>query len=205
MEKAKYSRYYNYVQPVITNPIVKSSAPHIFSILTVIIFLVFVIKPTITTILDLQKSIAENQKVLDGLNKKVEDLTSGKRNLASIPEDKRQKIIAAVPPEANVIALVQAVNQTLGTPSSADASTSAAIASLQLQPVTIIDKSQNSGLTLKEIIYSYNFQKSYAEIMEVLNNTSKSPRLVKIEDVVINRQGEDPPILTVNSKAYFLK
>jgi hypothetical protein len=62
MPSPKYSRYYTFIKPVIEHRFVRSFAPYIFSLLTVIIMMVFAIKPTISTILNLQKDLENNQK-----------------------------------------------------------------------------------------------------------------------------------------------
>jgi ABC-type Na+ efflux pump permease subunit len=206
MGKARYSRYYNYIDPLVTNPIVKSSAPPIFNLITVIIFLVFVIRPTVTTIFELQKEISEKQKILEGLNQKADSLTSGKRNLELIDPEKRKKIGEAVPQEVNVVSIIQSLNQSAGLAASSSASPSASVATLQLQPVTIINNNnQKAGLNLEEVLFSYNLQKPYNQLLNTLNNNIKTPRLINSEGLTINRQGDDVPTLTINGKAYFLK
>ena len=42
-------RYYTYIQPILRSPIIKSYGLHILTIFTMIIFIIFAIKPTAET------------------------------------------------------------------------------------------------------------------------------------------------------------
>lgn len=206
MNRSKYSRYYTYIQPIITNRMVKSSAPHIFSLVTIIVMLVFVIRPTVETIFKLQKTIADNQKVLAALNQKAEDLTLGKENLDAMNPQLKEKIAEAVPTQPTVPSLIRSLQIASNINASPSASPSASLGTLQVQPITIINNtSKPTGLSTGEVYFSYNIQDSYPNLMAMLNNLNKVSQLIKTDTIDINKQQDGIPILTINGGAFYLK
>ncbi|MDO8498706.1 MAG: type 4a pilus biogenesis protein PilO [bacterium] len=198
MATSKYSRYYTYIKPVITNPTVKSAAPYIFSIITITIFTIFVIRPTIATILELQKNIEESRKTLQALDKKTQDLTQAKQNLENMDPEIWAGIENALPQQTSVPSLIANLQTAAGGQASASA--------LQIQPLTIFDnKTPKTHSTLGEVDFSFNIQGSYPELLVTLNNLQNSPRLLSIRAVSITKQPDTPGLLSVTGKAFFLK
>lgn len=192
-----YSRYYTYIKPVIGNKFVRSSYPFIFNFIAITIFVVFAIRPTITTILNLQKNIEESGKVLDTLNQKAENLVAGKRNLESIPAEKKVKINLALPQKADVTTLITSLK----------ISSSGSDSAIQIQPLTIINTTadqEKSKFNLSEVMFSYNEQGSYPQLMSTLHNLNESLRLITITNTMLNKQSDKPPVLLITGKAYFL-
>lgn len=200
MATSKYSRYYTYVKPVIENRIIRSSAPYIFSLITISILTIFAIRPTVSTILNLQKNIGENEKVLQALDSKAQSLIEGKRNLDNLNPEIKVKIEAAAPTETNVPAVIANLQS-----SSVNI---ASVSALQIQPLTIIDNTiseKKALLSLGEINFAYNTQGQFYQLLLSLENLNKSSRLLNITSVVINKQADDPPVLSITGKAYYLK
>lgn len=198
MAAPKYSRYYTYIKPVILNPAVKSSAPYIFSIIAITIFIVFVIRPTISTILELQKNIEESKQTLQSLNKKAQDLSLAKQNLESIDPETLLKIDNSLPRQTNITSLISSLQNA--------AETQASVSALQIQPLTIFDsKAPHTYSNVGEIDFSFNVQGSYSELTTVLNNLQKSPRLLSIRTASITKQSDGPAVLSISGKAFFLK
>lgn len=200
MATSKYSRYYTYVKPVIENKIIRSSAPYIFSLITISILTIFAIRPTVSTILNLQKNIGENEKVLQALDSKAQSLIEGKRNLDNLNPEIKVKIEAAAPTETNVPAVIANLQS-----SSVNI---ASVSALQIQPLTIIDNTiseKKALLSLGEINFAYNTQGQFYQLLLSLENLNKSSRLLNITSVVINKQADDPPVLSITGKAYYLK
>lgn len=196
MDDTRFGKYYTYIKPVIGNKYVKSSAPYIFSLITIIILTVFAIKPTVITIISLQKNIQDNQKVLEALNQKSLTLTEGKRNLDNLDPGVKALITARLPNHAAVTTLISNLQAT--------ASKSASVSALQIQPVTIytnIEPTQNLG----EVLFSLNIQSSYAGLLATLDSLAKAPRLINITSVIMNKSKEEPVGLSVSGKAYYLK
>lgn len=201
MATSKYSRYYTYIKPVAQNKFIRSFAPYIFSLLTIIFLVIFAIKPTISTILNLQKSIDENKQVLKQLNDKADSLTLGKRNLQALGPETLNKINTLLPSQANVTTIITSLQKVpLGN--------QASISALQVQPVNLIDNTidiQKARLNLAEVEFTYNVQSSFQGLLATLQNLSKSPRLININNIVLSKQIDNPMVLSITGKAYFLK
>ncbi len=201
MAEAKYSRYFTYIKPATENKYVKSSAPYVFSLLAITVLTVFAIRPTVSTILNLQKNLENNQQVLSSLNSKAETLAAAKRNYENLSPEVKTKINDAIPDQANVTSIIGS----LKTASSNISSSSA----LQIQPVTIIDTTipaNKTKSTLGEVSFSYNVEGSYAQFIAILKNLSKTPRLINIDSIIIGKQSEDKTtIMSINGNAYYLK
>lgn len=199
MPAPKYSRYYVYIKPVIENKIARSVAPYIFSIATVSILIVFAIRPTISTIINLQKNIENNQQVLLSLKKKAEDLTNAKTNLDMLNPQVKTKISGKIPPKANIASLIKSLQSS--------SLNHASVSALQIQPLIIIDNTVPEAkdvFVLDEINFSYNIQGNYQGLMAVLQNLRRAERLIKIDNLVLSR-GDGPTILSITGKAYFIK
>lgn len=199
MIAARYSRYYTYIKPVIENKFVKSSAPYIFSLITITIFILFAIRPTISTILNLQKNIENHRQILEALEKKENDLTTGRNNLQSLDPERREKINAAIPENADVTSLIGSLRNASGKET--------LVSALQIQPVVLMDSEvtpQKTLLSLGEASFTYNIQGDYGQLLPTLYNLQRSPRLLSIGSVVLSSQG-GVIVLSVSGKASFLK
>lgn len=196
---AQYTRYYTYIKPIIQNKMVRSYAPYIFSLITVGLLILFAIRPTISTILNLQQEINNSQQVLDTLNQKAKNLSLGQKNYRDLDSQMKARIIQAVPLSADVTTLIKH----LETATPPQASTSA----IQIQPVTLYDT--QTVLTdhpiLAEVDFTYNVLGDYPQIVTTLSNLSRLPRLITITNMTISQQDEGPATLSVTGKGYYLK
>lgn len=199
MVEPRYSRYYVYIKPIIGNKYVQSFTPYIFSVLAIIIFTIFAIRPTLITIIELQKSIQDNQAVLNILDQKSKDLTLGITNLNNIDPAIKNKINARLPDNPAVTNLILSLQSS--------ASKSASITALQVQPITIYNKAsaQTTAVNLDEITFSFNTQASYSDLLSVIDNFSKSSRLINLISAVFNKTNEGGISLSVSGKSYYLK
>lgn len=193
------SRYHTYIKPVVKNKFVQSSTPHIFTLLTIIILTLFAIRPTISTILNLQKNVVEQKKVLEGLNKKVQSLTEGKRNLEALSPESKSKISQAIPDNPSVVFLIRSLQNTSQTQASASG--------IQIQPVTLLDNSlpsQEARLNLGEVEFSFNNQGPFSQLVDTLSNVSKAPRIISLTSVLMSKQSDSQPVLSITGKSYYL-
>ncbi|MDD2822658.1 MAG: type 4a pilus biogenesis protein PilO [Candidatus Daviesbacteria bacterium] len=199
MATSKYSRYYVYIKPVITNKYVRSFAPYIFSLASLIIFIIFAIRPTIVTIIELQKSIQDNQAVLVSLQKKSEDLTTGKRNIENLDPDLLVKINNRLPKDPGITNLINNLQTS--------AANIASVSALQVQPVTIYTNATdpNSKQSIDEIAFSLNTQGSYTQLLSILENLNKTSRFINLTNAVINKSAEGGTSLSITGKGYYLK
>lgn len=198
---AKYSHYYTYIKPVAENKVLRSVAPYIFSLITIIILVIFAIRPTISTILNLQKNITDSQQVLQTLEKKAQDLIEGKKNYENLPPETKLKIEAAVPDKPKVTSVISSLENSSKPQASASA--------LQIQPLTLIDEKtqgeKKAKLSLGEVDFSYNVSGSFIDLLKTIQNINHSPRLMQINNATINKQPSNSTVLSITGKAYYLK
>lgn len=193
------SRYYIYIKSIAENKVVKSYAPYIFTLITITILVVFAIRPATTTILNLQKDIANQQSLLKSLNEKAQSLTEAKKNYHNLDQSIKNKINQAVPIQAAVPTLIKNLEDALGKQGSASA--------IQVQPVTIIlaENKDKTHPELGNISFTLNIESPYQGALLILSNLTKLQRVVSIDSVSLSKQQEGPIILSINGKAYFLK
>src|SRR3990172_9728204 len=92
-----YSRYFTYIKPITRLPIIKNYAPAVFTLAVTTILILFAIKPTVETILVLQKKLDNAEEVLAKLTKKVDDLSLCRTNYDNLDTGIKEKIAAALP------------------------------------------------------------------------------------------------------------
>lgn len=198
-ESNRYSRYFTYIKPLTRLPIVKTYGPAIFSLLTISVFIVFAIRPTIETILILQKKIADSDKIVAQINEKTDNLSKGRENYQLLSQNIKNKIYVAIPDNIEIKSLSQVLE---GSAKAHEASISA----LQIQPLILENKANESKNTLGEIAFTFNIEGSYSTLTSVLQDLKISSRLISIDKLNFNKATEGKNIImSVNGKAYFLK
>lgn len=195
----RYSRYYTYIKPVTKLPIIKSYGLHILTIVTLTIFIVFAIKPTIETIITLQKKLTDQQEILKQITKKSEDLTKASKNYQSLDPLVKQKIEISLPTKTDLRTLTNQLEQSA-------LITQASISALQVQPLTFNAKNRTDKKSLSEISFTYNIEGSYQNLLRALDSLQKSNRLISIDSLTLNKVIDSSTILmSVTGKAYYLK
>jgi uncharacterized protein YoxC len=198
MAAVKSSPFYTYIEPVIKNPIARSVAPYVFSLVTMTIFLVFAVRPTLVTISNLQKDIQTQQEVLEALTTKARNLTSGKSNYEKLPQDTKKKIQDQMPLNANVVTLTASLQNAVPF--------GATISALQIDPVILYDSAPPSLVSeLKEVKFSYNLDGTYQQLLTALENLNNTSRLFNITSIVLSRQATSSGTLSITGKGYFIK
>lgn len=193
----KLSRYYTFIKPLTQNRLIRTYSGLIFSLISIIIFSLFALKPTISTILNLQKQIEEKQSILKDLNQKAQDLTTAKDNLNRINSETLKKLDNLLPDKTDPSSLAEAINSL---------STQASISAFQLQPTTLVGDPQNLSKKplLEPIGFNFNATGSYSNLLSLLGALNRLPRLISIDSVNItpNQAGL---LMSVSAKAYYLK
>lgn len=194
------SRYYTYVRPVIKNRFVKTYSSLIFSLITISIFSYYAIRPTVTTILSLQKSIQEQTTVLNTLKEKVNNLVEGKRNYENIPLPVKDKIEALVPDNPALPSLINSLTTAART-------AEASISGIQIQSVTL--ENPNTRLSkaaqINQIDFVFNTQGSFSDLMELLSSIKRADRLITITSINFGQSSDAYLSMSVSGKAYYLK
>ncbi len=194
-----YSRYFTYIKPVTRMPIVKTYGPIIFTIIITTIFIIFAIKPTVQTILVLQKKLADSTQVLKKITEKAENLSAGKQNYDQIDSAIKLKITAAIPDTAKLKSITQSLEQTA-------LKYNASISALQIQSLEITPKKEGEIGSLTEISFIFNTTGDYPNLMLLLQELKRSDRLISIDTVSLSRLAEEKGlIMSISGKTYYLK
>lgn len=194
-----YSRYFTYIKPLTGIPIVKTYAPIIFTLLTMTVFVIFAIKPTIETILVLQKRLKDADAIVAQVNAKAENLSKGRENYQKLDKAIQDKIGSAVPDSIELKSLIQSLEQSAG-------NHEASVSALQIQPIALAVTQESQELKLQEVSFIFNVETSYQAATAILQDLKRSGRLISIDKLTLNRASEGKNlIMSISGKAYFLK
>lgn len=197
VKSTKYYRYFTYIEPVIKNPIIKTYGYTIFTIIMTGIFILFAIKPTLETIILLQKKLTVQQDSLKKIDKKITDTETAQTNYKNIAPDIKSTIVSYVPSNPDLANLIKSLE-------SSTSETDATISALQFQPISI-DKKTDSN-ELKEITFTFNIEGSYDTLKNVLQNIYTGGRLITIDKLILNKVASGNILLmNISGKAYFTK
>jgi Tfp pilus assembly protein PilO len=199
MEK-QYSRYYTFIRPIIKNKRVQQYSTITFSIFAVIIFSLFAIKPTISTILALQKSIKQEQDIYNQLLTKEKNLALGKQNLDAIPVDTMAKTSTLLPDQTDITIVTDNL-------ASIAQQNQASVSAIQYQPFDLVGvpATLNPHPNLQEISFTLNLQGDYLRIAKLLQDLNNSGRLVVIDSINMVESNESPLNTTINGRTFYLK
>ncbi len=196
---AFYSRYFTYIKPLTRLPIVKNYGSTIFSLLIITTLVYFAIKPTVETILILQKKIADADAVLQKVTQKAENLSQGKKNYDNLDQNIKDKISAAIPDSINLKPLLQTFEQ-------AARNHEASVSALQIQPLTLDTKTTDKLGLLTEVKFTFNAEGSYNNLTALLQDLKVSKRLVSIDSLSLSKTSDGKTlILSLSGKAFYLK
>lgn len=194
----RYFRYFTYIQPIFRVPIVRTYGSLILSIVSVAVFILFAIKPTIATILVLQKNLTDSKQVLEQIIKKSQDLSGARKNYQALDPLVKQKITTAIPEVPSLKTLILALEQN-------SLNNQASISALQINPVTIARATQ-SATELAEIEFTFSLEGTYNNLLKVLEGVQNNSRLISVTGVTLNKSSDSSNILMqVSGKAFFLK
>ena len=194
-----YSRYFTYIKPLGKLPFVKTYGSTIFTLFIVTIFIFFAIKPTVETILILQKKVSDTSLVLEKVNKKATDLSKGKQNYDNLQNEIKSKITQYIPDSVVLKSITNSLEQSAKVH---DASVSA----LQIQPLVIETKDDQKVGSLTEVNFTFNIEGEYKNLIASLQDLSTSSRLIKVNSLSISKVSESSNlIMSIIGKAYYIK
>lgn len=195
----RFSRYYTYIPPLLKTPIAKAYASYTLTFITMAIFIFFAIKPTVETILVLEKKLQDSKEVLAKITQKSENLSLGRKNYQALDESVKQKINTAIPTTVNLKTLISSLE-------TAANSNQASISAIQIQPVTIANTDPKVAMTLDHILFTFNLEGPYSTLVKVLQQIQSSPRIITIDNLIFNKSTETKTlIMSITGKAYYLK
>lgn len=194
-----YSRYFTYIKPVTRHPIIRNYGPTIFTLITITILVLFAIRPTVETILVLQKQLTNSEEVLQKITQKANDLSLGKKNYDNLDQITRDKISSAIPDNSSLKSIIQNLEQIA---KAHDASISA----LAIQPFAIATKKENQVGSLATVSFTFNCEGSYNNLIAILQDLKTIKRLTSIDGVSLSKTTDGLSlIMSLSGKAYYLK
>lgn len=197
----KYSRYFTYIKPLTRIPLVRTYGSTIFTFVAMSIFVIFAIKPTIETIITLQKKLQDSRQVLEQVTTKAENLSVGKQNYDNLNSDIKSKIQTSIPNGLNLTTLVSPFELSVR-------SFDATISAIQIQPLIIENKTATTFVNkLDEVSFTVNIEGPYEKLLQILEEIQKSPRLISIDNLMINKgaAGSTNLLMSITGKAYYLR
>ncbi len=195
----QYSRYFTYIKPVTESPFIKNYGSTIFAFLTMSILTIFAIKPTVETILVLQKQLVNQNEVLQKVTQKANDLSQGKKNYDELDPNIKVKITNAIPDSLTLKSVIQNLEQSAKTHE-------ASVSALQIQPLVISTKPTSQQGALSEVSFIFNTEGSYQNLISLLQDIRRSSRLISIDSLSISKASEGTTlIMSLSGKAYYLK
>lgn len=198
-ESVLYSRYFTYIKPFAKLPIVKNYGPSIFSLLTMSILIFFAIKPTVETILVLQKKLADSNEVLQKITRKANDLSLGKSNYDNLDQTIKDTIYSNIPDTVSLKSVTGALEQ-------AAKARAASVSALQIQPFAIDTKENSQVGVVTEISFIFNTEGDYNNLIALLQDLKTSNRLISIDNLSLSATSDSTVlVMSLSGKAYYLK
>lgn len=196
----KSSRFYTYIKPFVKNRYVKTYSSLVFSLIAMTIFAIFAIRPTILTILDLNKNIEEQKSTLKKLEEKESQLEILKENLQKIDSQTTTALNTVLPDNP-------ALPHFMDVMSSLSDRYQASVSGLQFQPTVLNASSVNPQTigTTSEIEFTINLNGSYSSLVNLLQTLNQTDRLIKIVTVNFNKPEDINLIISVNGNTVYLK
>lgn len=198
-ESNLYSRYFTYVKPIAKIPLVKTYGTKIFTLLVMSIFIFYAIKPTVETILVLQKKLDDSTQVLKEVTEKTSNLAKAQQNYENMSQDTKSKIKSAIPSTVGLNSIIQSLEITAK-------KYEASVSALQIQPLVLQTETTKGLRTLSEISFTFNAEGNYQKLTSILQDLKSSDRLISIDNISISRLSEGTGlIISLTGKAYYLK
>jgi len=194
-----YSRYFTYIKPVAKLTIVKTYGSTIFSLFVITIFIFYAIKPTVETILVLQKKLADSTKVLEKVNLKAKNLSQAKTNLERLDQSVKSKIERSIPDTVNLKSIIQTLEASAK-------QHQASVSGLQIQPLVVDTKTEDKLGSLTTIAFTFNAEGAYKDLISILQDLKSSARLISIDGLSLSNPSEGSGlIMSITGKAYYIK
>lgn len=193
--KKRYKRYYTWIGPLLKKPQAKAYTFLILSIFTVAFFIFFAIRPTINTIIGLQKQIKDNQEVDTKLQDKINSLSQLQAELEVIQPD-LPVLDAALPTKSEVVSLIKSLESLAKENNASLSAMQIGTAMLsEVAPAEIIVRPINQSTAaaplpepVQELIpvsFVLTVEGNYADIANLIKKITNLPRIISTQSVVV--------------------
>lgn len=198
----QFRRYYTYIEPVISDPIVRSYFSVVASLILTSLFVFFALSPTLTTILGLVRKIDDQKQTIGAMDKKIDDLITAQDSYSTF-QPRLSALSEALPeiavPESTINSIYKAAS-----------ASGVAISGLQFGEISIstssaVSTKDNAGAIVNNNVQSLEFSLvvtgTQEKIEDYLTKIEQMPRMIKITSLSF---GSKKGIVTVSAKSYYL-
>ncbi len=192
----RYKRYYTYLEPIVSDPLIRSYFTIVASLLLVTFFIIFALSPTVNTILGLLRKIEDQQRVIVALDEKINNLIIAQENFAQV-EPQLGLLDSALPskptPEIMLLSLLNTNSRTgVGMVSLEFDQISLSSESGLLKKQSVEDITSYSKLGIKEIKFVTGLTGDEERVRQWVRQLENSPRLFKVDSFSFSRSQSDP-------------
>lgn len=193
-----YSRYFVNLEGLYKTKKTKVYTGIIATLITIIFFIVFAIKPTLITIAQLIREVQDQRRVLTTMEEKISDLSKAQTNYLNT-ESKIYLLDEALPLDAEVNSLTKQL-EALGRKSQVSFERFR-INEANLEASDEIDQTKKQPVEFNLTVLG-----SYENLRQFANLLTNLRRIVTIESFVfqIGREGGGLLALNINGQAWFL-
>lgn len=182
----RYQRYYEYLYPIASDPIIRGYFSLVASILLIAFFLVFALSPTFNTIVSLQKKITDQKTIISALDAKISALVIA-QDVFSQVESQVPLVKLALPDKPVPQGIVTDVL-------SAASSSGVAIVSLQFQQMPL-SKNAPAKITvsngLPTVVFSASVTGAEDKVRSFVANLEKRLRYIRLKSLTVSLGAAD--------------
>ena len=177
LTKSSATSYKKNLMDIYKKPAAQVSTALILTVFAIIFFAAFAIRPTLATIVELNKKIEDQKEVVEKLEKKATALATAQSEYLLI-EDKIPLVEAAIPKTHSLDTLLKQIEGIA-------ASINVPINSIQVDEIVFPEEAPNikKDGAVVSLPLSITLSSQYGDIKEFMNLLSKIKRLVTIESV----------------------
>lgn len=166
-------------------------------------FSIFAINPTLSTITDLRKQLADNQAADIAFKTKIKNLATLQQAYTTLTPDLGliESAIPKTPSSIELLGKIQAVSQ----------QSNVTVVALQVSDVTLLSPKKGlakSGKTVQAPSFSFliRVQGTDEQLLSFLSSFLSFDRITTIESLSLatNEKEETKPILTIRANAYYI-
>lgn len=198
----QFRRYYTYIEPVVSDPIVRSYFSIVASLILTALFLIFALSPTLTTILGLVKKIDDQKKTISQMDQKINDLITAQDSYSSF-QPRLGDLLYALPENSTPESTIDSVY-------TAASASAVAVNALQFGDIPISSVSGTAASSknkdgassdVRMLDFSLVVSGTAENIENFLTKLEEMPRIIKITNLSF---GSKKGVVTISAKSYFL-
>lgn len=178
-----YRSYRRIITPALKTKKAKAYGMLILSLLTASFFIIFAIRPTVTTIAKLRKEIQDNQSVEKQFTEKINTLAALDQIYKEVEGD-LVSVEAVLPSQPNFEDLLSLIEN-------AAAGHQLGISSIQFKSVDLVNpKTKQGNAKVNQISFQITLTGRYQNLVSELSSLNKASRLITIDSLQIKKPRE---------------